>query len=107
MTKRGAGAHPALLFCLEVRITGGGIWAADKTVQCHQHLIFIPEGCLTIAQRFNVGCGVWSLNLPQSRRDGHGLATYQEANYKPFIIAAMIFMARIKDPVAALKKLSQ
>src|ERR1039458_10211983 len=21
--------------------------AADKTVQCHQHLIFIPEGCLT------------------------------------------------------------
>ena len=46
------------LFCLEVRIAGGGIWAADKTVQCHQHLIFIPEGCLTIAQRFNVGCGV-------------------------------------------------
>jgi hypothetical protein len=30
---------------LEVRIAGGGIWAADKTVQCHQHLIFIPEGC--------------------------------------------------------------
>ena len=72
------------LFCLEVRIAGGGIWAADKTVQCHQ----------------------WSLNLPQSRRDGQGLATYQEASYKPFIIAAMIFMARIKDPVAALKKLT-
>jgi len=49
---------------------------------------------------------VWSLNLPQSRRDGQGLATYQEASYKPFIIAAMIFMARIKDPVAALKKLT-
>ena len=33
------------------------------------------------------------------------LATYQEASYKPFIIAAMIFMARLKDPVAVLKKL--
>jgi hypothetical protein len=49
---------------------------------------------------------VWSLNLPQSRRDGQGLATYQEASYKPFIIAAMIFMTRIKDPAAALKKLT-
>ena len=33
------------------------------------------------------------------------IATYQEASYKPFIIAAMIFMARLKDPAAALKKL--
>ncbi len=33
------------------------------------------------------------------------LATYQEASYKPFIIAAMIFMARIKEPVAVLQKL--
>jgi len=48
---------------------------------------------------------VWSLNLPQSRRDGHGLATYQEASYKPFIIAAMIFMARLPEPVAVLKRL--
>jgi hypothetical protein len=45
VTKRGAGAHPALLFGLEVRMAGGGIGAADLTVQCHQHLIFIPEGC--------------------------------------------------------------
>jgi ornithine carbamoyltransferase len=34
------------------------------------------------------------------------LATYQEASYKPFIIAAMIFMARLPEPVAALKKLA-
>jgi knotted carbamoyltransferase YgeW len=34
------------------------------------------------------------------------LATYQEASYKPFIIAAMIFMARIKDPAAVLKQLA-
>ncbi len=33
------------------------------------------------------------------------IATYQEASYKPFVIAAMIFMARIKEPVARLKKL--
>jgi knotted carbamoyltransferase YgeW len=34
------------------------------------------------------------------------IATYQEASYKPFIIAAMIFMARFQDPAAMLKKLS-
>jgi ornithine carbamoyltransferase len=33
------------------------------------------------------------------------IGTYQEASYKPFIIAAMIFMARLKDPAATLKKL--
>lgn len=30
---------------------------------------------------------------------------YKEASYKPYIIAAMIFLAKVKDPVAALKKL--
>jgi knotted carbamoyltransferase YgeW len=34
------------------------------------------------------------------------LATYQEASYKPFVIAAMILMARFKDPAAVLKKLN-
>jgi len=33
------------------------------------------------------------------------IATYQEASYKPFIIAAMILMARMKDPAAVLKRL--
>ena len=33
------------------------------------------------------------------------IATYQEASYKPFIIAAMILMARFKDSVAVLKQL--
>jgi knotted carbamoyltransferase YgeW len=33
------------------------------------------------------------------------LATYREAGYKPFVIAAMILMARIKDPAARLKQL--
>jgi knotted carbamoyltransferase YgeW len=33
------------------------------------------------------------------------LATYREASYKPFVIAAMIVMARVKDPVTALRAL--
>ncbi|MEA4971416.1 MAG: knotted carbamoyltransferase YgeW [Candidatus Pelethousia sp.] len=30
---------------------------------------------------------------------------YKEASYKPYIIAAMIFLAKVKDPVAKLKEL--
>ncbi len=33
------------------------------------------------------------------------LATYREASFKPFVIAAMILMARLKDPVGRLKAL--
>jgi len=33
--------------------------------------------------------------------------TYLEASYKPFIIAAMIFMTSVKDPVAALERLTK
>ncbi len=33
------------------------------------------------------------------------LATYQEASFKPFVIAAMVFMARLPEPVAVLKHL--
>jgi len=33
------------------------------------------------------------------------LATYREAGYKPFVIAAMIFLARVKSPLAVLGKL--
>lgn len=32
---------------------------------------------------------------------------YKEASYKPYIIAAMIFLARVKDPVATLNKLAE
>jgi ornithine carbamoyltransferase len=34
------------------------------------------------------------------------IATYQEASYKPFVIAAMILMARFKDAAGVLKKLN-
>lgn len=32
---------------------------------------------------------------------------YKEASYKPYIIAAMIFLAKVKDPVAKLKELEK
>jgi knotted carbamoyltransferase YgeW len=33
------------------------------------------------------------------------IATYREASFKPFVIAAMIYLARVKAPLAALGKL--
>jgi knotted carbamoyltransferase YgeW len=33
------------------------------------------------------------------------LATYREASFKPFVIAAMIFLCRIKDPISMLNRL--
>ncbi|MFI5335544.1 MAG: knotted carbamoyltransferase YgeW [Opitutales bacterium] len=35
------------------------------------------------------------------------LATYREASYKPFVIAAMILMARVQDYPAALRRLAK
>jgi knotted carbamoyltransferase YgeW len=35
------------------------------------------------------------------------IATYREASFKPFVIAAMIFLARVKSPLAALGKLTK
>jgi len=32
---------------------------------------------------------------------------YKEASYKPYIIAAMIFLAKVKDPAAKLKELEE
>ena len=32
---------------------------------------------------------------------------YKEASYKPYIIAAMIFLAKVKDPQATLKALEE
>ncbi len=34
------------------------------------------------------------------------IATYREASFKPFVIAAMILMARVKNYPALLKKLA-
>ena len=35
------------------------------------------------------------------------LATYREASFKPFVIAAMILMARVKNYPAALRRLAK
>ncbi len=35
------------------------------------------------------------------------IATYREASFKPFVIAAMIFLARVQSPLAALGKLTK
>ena len=37
--------------------------------------------------------------------DRYRLATYAEAGYKPFVIAAIIFLSRIKDPVTRLRSI--
>lgn len=39
--------------------------------------------------------------------DRYRIPLYKEASYKPYIIAAMIFMAKVKDPVAMLETLEQ
>jgi ornithine carbamoyltransferase len=35
------------------------------------------------------------------------LATYREASFKPFVIAAMILMARVKNYPAVLRRLAK
>ncbi len=35
------------------------------------------------------------------------LATYREAGYKPFVIAALMFLTRLQDPAGALRRLSE
>lgn len=39
--------------------------------------------------------------------DRYRIDTYKEAGYKPYIIAAMIFLSKVKDPVELLNELSR
>ena len=39
--------------------------------------------------------------------DRYLVPLYKEASYKPYIIAAMIMMSKVKDPVAALMAMDQ
>ena len=39
--------------------------------------------------------------------DRYLVPLYKEASYKPYIIAAMIFLAQVKDPVRALMEMDQ
>lgn len=37
--------------------------------------------------------------------DRYRVPLYKEASYKPYIIAAMIFLAKVKDPIAKLQQI--
>lgn len=37
--------------------------------------------------------------------DRYIVPLYKQASYKPYIIAAMIFLSKVKDPVAALRRM--
>ena len=39
--------------------------------------------------------------------DRYRTPLYKEASYKPYIIAAMIFLAQVKDPVRALMAMDE
>ena len=39
--------------------------------------------------------------------DRYRAPLYKQASYKPYIIAAMIFLAKVKDPAAALEALEE
>ena len=39
--------------------------------------------------------------------DRYIVPLYKQASYKPYIIAAMIFLAKVKDPQATLKALEE
>ena len=39
--------------------------------------------------------------------DRYIVPLYKQASYKPYVIAAMIFMAQVKDPVKALMELDE
>ena len=39
--------------------------------------------------------------------DRYRVPLYKQASFKPYIIAAMIFLAKIKDPQAALRQLEE
>ena len=39
--------------------------------------------------------------------DMHRVGMYKEASYKPYAIAAMIFLQKVKDPVATLRALEE
>lgn len=52
-----------------------------------------------------VSCERGEVSAPVFER--YRLATYREAGYKPFVIAAMIFLARRNNPIAELERLAK
>jgi len=84
--------------------------ARHKDWECDERKMKLTKGgdalylhCLP-ADISGVSCSQGEVS--KSVFEKHRLATYREASYKPFVIAAMILMARFKDPVAVLKRLT-
>jgi knotted carbamoyltransferase YgeW len=83
--------------------------ARHKDWECDQRRMSLTKGggalylhCLP-ADISGVSCAQGEVS--KGVFEAHRLATYREAGYKPFVIAAMILMARIKDSAAALRSL--
>ena len=47
----------------------------------------------------------WTCSEEMMKLTKDGKDLYKQASYKPYIIAAMIFLAQVKDPVKALMEL--
>ena len=84
--------------------------AKHKDWECDEQKMKLTKGgealymhCLP-ADISGVSCAQGEVS--KSVFEKYRVATYREASYKPFIIAAMILMARFSDPAAVLKKLA-
>jgi knotted carbamoyltransferase YgeW len=83
--------------------------ARHKDWECSEQKMKLTKGgevlymhCLP-ADISGVSCAQGEVS--KSVFEKYRIATYQEASYKPFIIAAMILMARLPEPVTVLKRL--
>jgi knotted carbamoyltransferase YgeW len=83
--------------------------ARFKTWECDEKKMKLTKGgkalylhCLP-ADISGVSCAQGEVSAAVFEK--YRLATYREASFKPFVIAAMIFLARVQSPLAALGKL--
>ena len=84
--------------------------ARYKSWECDEAKMKLTKGgdalymhCLP-ADISNVSCSQGEVSKGVFEK--YRLATYEEASYKPFIIAAMIFLSRVKDSPGLMKKLA-
>lgn len=83
--------------------------AKHKDWECNEEKMKLTKGgkalymhCLP-ADITDVSCGAGEVSKDIFER--YRMHTYQEASFKPFVIAAMIFLTRIKNPNETLEKI--
>ena len=59
------------------------------------------------ARRHHRRCAARTARWTASVFDRYRVPLYKQASFKPYIIAAMIFLAQVKDPARALMELDQ